>query len=277
MTSATDIVSWVGAEQGPRAHVAITVFHMASPLVVAGQLYKLGNQTLRGLTRVMGDRLWHVVKKRGAKTRTPAPLPPGFKRLEPVHRQYSGLARGTKVHEQMADLVKHDILAFHRNHPEGAHNYALRALRTLYNEGILVFRCEVPVFSASRTMATRLDFVGVRRDTGQLVCGELKTGYNDGSFQTGVVDGQWRPGTPMRRAQLPCTAFERAKLQIALGTLMLGEVLAAQEQVRSVIAECVVVHVDDRHVRLHWVPASYLKGVAAQTYQWLGLSEAPPA
>lgn len=202
---------------------------------------------LVGVTTLMAERLvqyvWTGRKKKGGsgagKVRAPSQTlqvrvkrESRGKRGRPsptVALAARGHQLGSKVHQQMADLVYMTAAGFEakwgrRENGGGVHVNTEALMQSILDRGMVPLRPEFLVYDLARGWATRIDMVALERRTGRLVFLEYKTGYGEGRFLEPDRHLRWRE--PQLRDHVePWSPKVSACTQLTLGTGMAAQLM----------------------------------------------------
>lgn len=215
------------------------------------------SRRLRGLTTVLGSLYWptytpwHSKSGKGAAGTGGGPLKRTLQSVAQVTRNKRprlggitplraaplveiappsltaaarGHVRGSIVHRQMEDLMTLDAESFRRRNPEGEHPWTTRLFRALLARGEIPLQSEFRVADVAMGVATRIDMVTVKEETGELCFLEYKTAGSRELFNVAETST-----APLERVlgatRLPNSALVRGMVQATVGALMAKKML----------------------------------------------------
>lgn len=176
--------------------------------------------------------------------------------------------RGSIVHRQLGDWIKHDVAHFNIRNPSGRHVLTKATLKALRAKHLVPFAADYVVACEERDvmLGTGIDLVCVNLQTNRLHFIELKTAHSRGRFYldepgipfTGVL-GQIRRRHPDKVSRSTCT---RARVQLAVGVLMAVEGLGLKDEF-----DASVLLLNEDHAP-EWIPVDmwFMKHVGLPIY-----------
>lgn len=193
---------------------------------------------LMGVTTLLDEKLvqyvWTGRKKKKKQAASPSQTLRVRVKREPTKKKAAatGAARlaargaqlGSRVHQQMADLVYMTRAGFaakwgRREEGRGVHVNTEALMQSIMDGGCVPLRPEFLVYDLARGWATRIDMVAIELATGRLKFIEYKTGYGEGCFLQPDRHKRWR--SPLLRDHVQAwSPYVSACTQQTLATSM---------------------------------------------------------
>ncbi len=180
----------------------------------------------------------------------------GGNRISHGKGKFYGSIRGTVIHEQIHDYILFDMPNFLKKYSK-VHEWTDKIMKAIRSNGWKPIISEFDVYDASIQMATSIDIVCVEKDTGKIICIELKTGYK-GYFDKRDNNNPLMSGC-LRR--IPLTIKNCASVQLATSMLF----LIKHHKITNI--EGWVIHINDDEFTMNLVKNEFIMTFGNKIYK----------